>query len=411
MRSTFLFATTVLVFTFLLLFYIFCSENVSLLNKSTEKENFRITLLLKSMSTTIKSIVGILERDGFSSIQRDFSISSDSAYADFGEVIAGIWHLTVSAYDSILQEIYHGETDVTIIAGQTNTVYLTLNPVTGGLIVIVNWGTQPSGDYIYTYSFRPSPYNVYRYNLQNSLLEQLTDSVMSEFPLYISNLEKIGYQHPYVHEFWLMNLNGTNQSYYFSMNFDMEKPVYSAGSQKLCFYVIENDYRRLGIMNYDGTDFEYLTASVNYNNATPDINDSGELILYQSDQSGVYNIYLLNLSNMVSEQLTFNSIRSVYPQWSRVHRGFYYLRESSNLVEIIFYNLANSTLETVASFEYPYVLDYVFSPNEDRLALICSETWSLETVRNLYLYDINNHTLSQMTYTDLSFDRPRWYHF
>lgn len=406
---------TFAVFIFFLSFIIStsCHRVSTTPEESSEKniEKLLLTLNLNNAPAEVYSISGILERTGYSSIQRIFTISGDSAYADFGQVVVGTWHLSVSAFDSSNQEIYHGETDVTIQAGQINTIMLTLNPVTGGLVVIVNWGTPTTGDYIYTYNFRDPPRNVYRFNLQTSLLEQLTNEDMSEFPVYLSNIDKIGYQRPYIHQFWIMDKNGSNKQFLFQQSFDMEMPDFAPGNQRLCFYLIEGGGRRLGLMNFDGTEFEYLTPYSSLNNAIPDINDAGDRILYQSDLTGNYNIFMMNLQNNTTEQLTFNSYKSTYPQWSSNNNGFYYLMETTDSVQIIYQNLNSNSAETIISLADPYIIDFTFSPDEQKICLLCSPNFGNYEPRNIYIYDLNTNQISQKTFTNFLFDRPKWYQF
>ncbi|MEJ2637316.1 MAG: LamG domain-containing protein [Calditrichia bacterium] len=110
-----------------------------------EKADLQTAPLLLAMPTNsipapVLSITGTLTRPNYDSISAKFIVRDDTAYLDFGQIYAGTWHLAVSAYDSTESLLYFGETDVNVMAGRQNTVFLQLNPVTGNLEVIVTWG-------------------------------------------------------------------------------------------------------------------------------------------------------------------------------------------------------------------------------------------------------------------------------
>ncbi len=181
-------------------------------------------------------------------------------------------------------------------------------------------------------------------------------------------------------------------------------------NNKIYFYSIEST-RRLAVVDYDGQNFQYLTET--NNNAHPEINSSGDSLLFHSDRTGTQNIYLLNLSAMTESQITFNSERSVKPRWSSNKNGFYYHKtDSSGYADIMFYNLHNNTSEIFYEMSNLYIHNYGLSPDENKIALLCSNSPSTTAIpTNLYIYDIATGSLSQKTFANLLLAKPRWYNF
>ncbi len=79
-------------------------------------------------------ITGEPIRTGFDPVVREFEIDDNSAATDFGNVMAELWHLSVTAFDSGQTTLFYGETDVNIQPGIMNEVHLHPHPLSGGLI-------------------------------------------------------------------------------------------------------------------------------------------------------------------------------------------------------------------------------------------------------------------------------------
>ena len=158
------------------------------------------------------------------------------------------------------------------------------------------------------YSHTIGPRNIYRFNFHTSLLEQLTFDDGSNYPIYLSGLNKIGFVKNNYAEYWLMDPDGQNQQYYFSLPTpNLNYQIYCAETDKIYYYSKEST-RRIAVMDYNGQNFQYLT-DVN-NNACPVINNSGDSLIYHSDRTGVHNIYLLDLQSLQESRATFNNSKS-----------------------------------------------------------------------------------------------------
>ena len=401
-----------LILSTLIVLFISCQTNKSIIpSQSISVVPFSLKIAMHNAPENVFSIHGTLEKTGYNSISQQFVINNDTATAFFGDIVAGTWHLSVTAFDSMQNAIYFGETDVAVNAGQTNTVYLQLDPLTGSLVVMVTWGNPvfTSNEYIYMHTHDYSPKIIYRYNFKTSLLEQLTNENYTSYPVYLKNINKIGYTNKTRNEYWIMNTNGLNKSSLFSFSsYNIHHQSYSPATNKTYFYSIESS-RRLVEMDYNGQNLRYLTD--NNNDAYPEINITGDSLLFHSNRYGIHNIFLLDLLTMSETQLTFNTESSWRPRWSNINNGFYYhLTDSLGYVDIMFYNFNNGISESVINLNSLYIHAYCPSPDESKFALICSHSSSYTTrPQDLYIYDMATSTLTQKTYANLLLTKPQWY--
>lgn len=89
----------------------------------------------------VVQIVSELTRSGFDKRTGVINILGDStADISFSNVPIGVWHLKVDAKDGGSVTLYTGETDATVKQDSITQISLTLNPVGGGIHVVVSWG-------------------------------------------------------------------------------------------------------------------------------------------------------------------------------------------------------------------------------------------------------------------------------
>jgi len=89
----------------------------------------------------ITSVLATLTRESFPTRTLLLQITDSSASGGFEEVAVGVWHLRVDARDSSEFVRYSGQTDVEVHPGETSDVSLQLLPTSGGINIIVTWGT------------------------------------------------------------------------------------------------------------------------------------------------------------------------------------------------------------------------------------------------------------------------------
>lgn len=143
----------ILIVTFAL-FLISCDKKGTVSSDNSEKTaSFKIQMVSTNIPSEVFRIKGKLLRNGFDSLVTEFVIEEDYATADFGEIFAGEWLLSVTAFAEDNNAIYFGETMVNIQSNQNNVVNLHLDPVTGTLQVVVTWGDNIDDGLVAYYPF------------------------------------------------------------------------------------------------------------------------------------------------------------------------------------------------------------------------------------------------------------------
>ncbi len=124
-----------------------CNDQSEIINN---RESGRILLRIDRANapSSVVYVAATLSRDGYSPITATLNLLSDST-ADLllENIQAGIWHLKVDAMNDSMVVLYTGETDITILAGFTTPVNLTLHPTgqgTGSIYIYVSWGGTPT---------------------------------------------------------------------------------------------------------------------------------------------------------------------------------------------------------------------------------------------------------------------------
>ena len=104
----------------------------------------KIVLTLPPAPAGVSAVIATLSRSGFDTVRISLNLSDSGqgASGSMDGLSAGPWHLEVDAFDEYHRVIYTGATDVTIVPGQVTDVSLTLEPASGGIRIIVTWGTS-----------------------------------------------------------------------------------------------------------------------------------------------------------------------------------------------------------------------------------------------------------------------------
>ncbi len=367
--------------------------------------------------SAVHQIGGTLTRAGYDSITARFVIQDSMATGDFGAVAAGTWHLKVTAYSEVGEPLYQGETDINVQAGENNIVNLHLDPVSGTLTVIVTWGEQSSGEYIYMHSVDYYSYDryLYRYNLQTNNLEQLGAGLQGVYTFYLSNIDKVGFRSPHSHTIYFMNPDGTNASEQYYVSTGLMSPVFCPATNEIFYYHFSANYglRTLAVMSMDGTNVQDLTGGVEFGVSTPAPSTTGDSVLVNSDYSGTVNLFLYTRSSEQLIQLTDNPIRTGMGKWSYESNGAYFRArdDSSNESYVGFYDFDDNTTEVVFSSPDIYVWDYCVSPDESKIAIVGSTSNDETLPHNLYIYNRATHEVNQKTEVDFKLTFPHWYTF
>lgn len=123
-----------------------CKDNI-LDNSNLQQQKAYGSLALKfdpsNIPTNVNTVIATLTRQGYSNKTFSMDIRSDSsASAYFSDIIVGLWHLKVDAFDRGNNLVYTGETNINVEENIEVQVNLELNPVfhgTGSISIYVTW--------------------------------------------------------------------------------------------------------------------------------------------------------------------------------------------------------------------------------------------------------------------------------
>jgi len=404
-------------FTLLIVFSLISCGNTIIDPPADQPAPVTLQLSMADAPAAVHQIFGTLTRARYDSITSRFIIQDSIATGDFGSVAAGTWHLQVIAYSEVGEPLYQGETDINVQAGENNIVNLHLDPVSGTLTVVVTWGEQSRGEYIYMHSVDYQSYEryLYRYNLQTNSLERLGGDLQGVYTFYLSNIHKIGFRSPHSHSIYFMDPDGNNPSEQYYVSTGIMSPVYSPAKNEIFYYHFSSHYmlRTLAVMDFDGTNIRELTSGEEYNDSTPMPSVTGDSLLINSDRSGTVNLYLFNRLSNQFIQLTDNNIRTGMGKWSYKHNGAYFRARDDYSSEsyIGLYSFEDGTIETVFSSPDVYVWDYCVSPDETQLAIVGSSGNDESLPHDLYIFDFASQQLRQTTEINAKLTFPHWYKF
>ena len=256
-----------------------------------------------------------------------------------------------------------------------------------------NEQTIDKGDFIYMGS---SNQTIYRYDIKTSKLTRLVEDYRASHPVYMKDINKIGYRSHGSYHLSMMDLDGSNQQIIFDLPTMCVSLSYCAKNE--VFYShCHSDHRDIVSIDVEMDIFENITNSGNFNDARPFVSSSGDRLLYQSDSIGFYQIFENNLNTSIIRKIDIdnNGLEQTIPKWSNVKNGFYYREKNdNNEYSLKYFNFDSKTSQLIFNAGYSFYYD--FSPDENFFAITLNKNGS----ENLYIYDIQNDNLEQKTFVD-----------
>lgn len=188
---------------------------------------------------------------------------------------------------------------------------------------------HPDGDSLFFTNTRKTGHpDIFRYYFSGKKATKITDGplgAMNVEPNVSPNGRRILFSsdrsggHPMV---YVMDVNGTNVSRLTFAGRYNSTPVWSPDGKLIVFAGQENDHFDLFLMNADGTNMIRLTSAPKRgssklaNNEDPSFSPDGRHIVFRSNRTGSYQIYLVNLDGSVERRLTFDNFNYEKPVWS-----------------------------------------------------------------------------------------------
>ncbi|MFO7895303.1 MAG: hypothetical protein R6U84_00025 [Candidatus Cloacimonadales bacterium] len=375
-----------------------CSNNI--VNETGEKSEIEMRIPRENIPEGVTAIEGRLERDGYETFVVDFEMNSDPVIGTFNSVAVGEWHLSVSAYSEDVVS-YYGESDLMVNPGQ-NYVSLTLNPHNGSLIVEIIWNIPEEGDdFVIAFTQNSQDKNIYSYDIENGLLEQLTDNNYSTHPFYNESEDKIYYLNENGASLYRMDFNGDNKEYVGSFSHSALFPVYCESTDLYYYYYI-NSYggREICIENPISGESSNLPA-VNFDQYRPVPNEDGSKILYQAVTNGTTSIRLYDFSTETDTEVVESNYQTAMPVWNHDNTGFYY-RENLNCIK--YFDFASEEISEIVEPIDCISFYFDISTDEDYIALNIDSG----NGKDLFVYSIDNSSLTQISESGSYWGFPYW---
>ncbi|MEK6572062.1 MAG: DPP IV N-terminal domain-containing protein, partial [Bacteroidota bacterium] len=149
--------------------------------------------------------------------------------------------------------------------------------------------------------------DIYLYDLESKEESRLTHARRARYPSISPSGERIAYvtESDGTRNLAVMKIDGSDPL--FLTNFKAGEQAYSSSwspdGSMLVFGYSDRKAQRLALVRADGTGFKLLTDGQE-DSRNPVFSPEGKKIIFASDRTGVFNIYSLDLSSKLLEQLT-----------------------------------------------------------------------------------------------------------
>ena len=128
------------------------SSNLSVQPETNQKGSVLFKIDSQNKPRNVVRVTAELTRSDYEPFYSSLNLLSDTSAEIFiNDIAAGDWFLKIDALDSDSTVIYSGETSVTVIAGNTTNINLTLYPTgngTGSLQINVSWGNNGNQSWV-----------------------------------------------------------------------------------------------------------------------------------------------------------------------------------------------------------------------------------------------------------------------
>ncbi|MCF7805139.1 MAG: hypothetical protein K9N46_04670 [Candidatus Marinimicrobia bacterium] len=331
---------------------------------------------------------------------------------NFGQLPIGYWEISITLFSPEGVPLYYTSKEVFIEEKVNNNLTLSLQPENGEISVVYAGTQAKQREYIYFYSAgdNMTP-KIFRYSVSDSILRQITFNNRTTYPFYIPQLNKIGFSGYTTIE--IMNPNGTDREALYTQPIAITHPSFAPTTNKIYFYTVADfPTRQIASINLNGTDPQLLFPRNEYQELGPDINTTGDSLLFMSDRSGTPNIFLLELQDLSLTQLTSTQAFSSAPNFSKQKNGFYYLEKdvSTGTRSIVYYSFIAKDNSTITSWDNFIVTPFALSPDESKLAFVdeVNAEHGVAKYRRLHFINIETGQVTKILQTRLRLGAPDW---
>jgi len=312
---------------------------------------------LNDLVVFAKAVVSAPDMD---SIFADLTVTPTQVEGTIEDIPAGPHRkFEIFTYDADTNLTYYGHEFANVIAGQTITIQIILYPVntTGTVIVVGTFAPfpPPGGKIVFKADYEGQD-DIYIMSPDGSEIVNLTNSA----------------------------------------SFDEGYPKISPDFQKIIFVRWVNGMKRLHIMNIDGSNLHDLNILPGYWVADGDWSPDGQKIVLTARYDNDNDLFIHNLNTNQTTQLTFNSVNDWFPTWSPIGDWIAYQSNETGVYKIYLIHpdgtgkhlvTVNSGLEE----KYPD-----FSPEGNRLVFYARD---FDPAWDLFVVNIDGTNLIRLTNT------------
>lgn len=130
-----------IIYFFLVSLLIGCKNKVTNPEFEFSKERLMVSLSLKpafQLGYKFSRINAKIQKGLFID-SLDLTLSADSAFGEFKNLVPGTYMITIKAYNEQNYVVAEGSGSAEVIPGKTTVVYITISFINGNLTIIVNW--------------------------------------------------------------------------------------------------------------------------------------------------------------------------------------------------------------------------------------------------------------------------------
>jgi len=368
---------------------------------------------ISHLIATARAVVSAPDMD---TIFTDLTVTDTTVSGTIEEIPAGQHrHFEILVYDSTQALTYYGDAYADVPAGAVLTLYITLYPVSGtGTVIIV--GTfvpyPPAGGKIVFLADYTGLDDIYIMNSDGSGIVNLTDTPDNrEYEPHISpDRQHIVFAReisPSFPRHYIMNIDGTNAH---ELNIHPGAQVsfldWSPDGQKLT--VVSSVDGDEDIYTYDLNTHQINQLTFNQaRDWMPIWSPAGDWIVYCSDESGNFRVYLVRPDGTEKHLLT-NTVgmeerRSAFsPDGSQI---VFVGRDNASAWDLFRIDLDGSNLVRVTNTPDMNEFHHCWGPDQNQVLFIREFNYNL----GIYLLDLNNNTSTPLLDTpNGNEDFPHW---
>jgi TolB protein len=183
-------------------------------------------------------------------------------------------------------------------------------------------------------------------------------------------------------------------------------PYWSKDGKQILYQSNESGKWQIYLMDEDGTNTSQIThdtSNNNFVNWSPD----NKKIAFVSDRTGNEEIFIMDTNGENQKQLTFNKARDIHPYFTPKGDKLFFnsTRDDTTAFEIYCMNIDGTNVQRITTTPDDETCTHL-SPKENKILYL---NGSVKRISDIYLMDINTHKVENLTHSDKRVGWPSWF--